>query len=94
MMISLFRSGQSKKKQEQLKAQAEAQALAFEGLNPLLAKQLSELEFQIGQLAQVQFELSQERERMRTEMDALRNAVLIPAKQEATATIALNESSQ
>ncbi len=90
MMISLFRSGQSKKKQEQLKAQA----LAFEGLNPLLAKQLSELEFQIGQLAQVQFELSQERERMRTEMDALRNAVLIPAKQEATATIALNESSQ
>ena len=90
MMISLLRSGQSKKKQEQLKAQA----LAFEGLNPLLAKQLSELEFQIGQLAQVQFELSQERERMRTEMDALRNAVLIPAKQEATATIALNESSQ
>lgn len=49
--------------------------MAFEGLNPLLAKQLTELETQIGQLAQVQFELSQERSRMRFEMDALKKAV-------------------
>ena len=53
-------------------------ALSFEGLNPLLAKQLSELETQIGQLAQVQFELGQERQRMRIEMEALRKAVSEP----------------
>jgi regulator of replication initiation timing len=49
--------------------------LSFDGLNPLLAKQLSELETQIGQLAQVQFELGQERQRMRIEMEALKKAV-------------------
>ena len=49
--------------------------LSFDGLNPLLAKQLSELENQIGRLAQVQFELGQERQRMRSEMEALKKAV-------------------
>ena len=49
--------------------------LAFDELNPLLAKQLSELEVQIGQLAQVQFELSEERSRMRHEMDALKKVL-------------------
>ena len=53
-------------------------ALSFDGLNPLLAKQLSELETQIGQLAQVQFELGQERQRMRIEMEALKKAVERP----------------
>jgi len=52
--------------------------LSFDGLNPLLAKQLSELESQIGQLAQVQFELSNERQRMRVEMEALKKAVAQP----------------
>ncbi len=51
-------------------------ALAFDGLNPLLAKQLSELETQIGQLAQIQYEMNEERRRMRNEMDALRTAML------------------
>ena len=51
-------------------------SLAFDELNPLLAKQLSELETQIGQLAQVQFELAEERQKMRFEMDALKKAVL------------------
>ena len=50
-------------------------SLSFEGLNPLLAKQLSELESQIGQLAQIQFDLSQERKSMRIEMEALKKAV-------------------
>jgi regulator of replication initiation timing len=52
--------------------------LSFDGLNPLLAKQLSELESQLGQLAQVQFELSQERQRMRVDMEALKKAVSQP----------------
>ena len=51
-------------------------SLAFDELTPLLAKQLSELETQIGQLAQVQFELAEERQKMRFEMDALKKAVL------------------
>ena len=50
-------------------------ALSFDELNPLLAKQLSELESQIGQLAQVQFQLAEERQKMRFEMDALKKAV-------------------
>ena len=49
--------------------------LSYEGLNPLLAKQLSELETQIGQLAQVQFDLTQERQHMRNEMEALKKAI-------------------
>jgi hypothetical protein len=52
------------------------EALSFDGLNPLLAKQLSELESQIGQLVQVQFELNQERRQMRTEMDTLKQTIL------------------
>ena len=52
-----------------------APALAFDELNPLLAKQLSELEVQIGQLAQVQFELAEERSKMRSEMDALKKVL-------------------
>ena len=55
--------------------QDERQNLEFGGLNPLLAKQLSELETQIGQLVQVQYELSEERQRMRSEMDLLKKAV-------------------
>ena len=51
-------------------------ALSFDGLNPLLAKQLSELESQIGQLVQVQFELNQERREMRSEMDNLKRIIL------------------
>jgi hypothetical protein len=72
------------KKPASLKSVPEA-ALSFDGLNPLLAKQLSELETQIGQLAQVQFELGQERQRMRIEMEALRKAVgEVPASADAS----------
>ena len=49
--------------------------LAFDELNPLLAKQLSEMEAQIGQLAQVQFQLAEERQKMRFEMEALKKAM-------------------
>ena len=51
------------------------QNLEFGGLNPLLAKQLSELETQIGQFVQVQYQLSEERQRMRSEMDSLKKEV-------------------
>ncbi len=51
------------------------QNLEFGGLNPLLAKQLSELETQIGQFVQVQYQLSEERQRMRSEMDLLKREV-------------------
>lgn len=51
-------------------------ALNFDELNPLLAKQLTEVDTQIGQLAQVQFEMAEERERMRNEMDALKKVLL------------------
>ena len=47
-------------------------ALGFNELNPLLARQLSELEMQIGSLAQTQFEMVEERNQMRHEMDALK----------------------
>ena len=50
--------------------------LEFDGLNPLLARQLSEMEGQLGQLVQIQFELSQEREKMRNEMNQLRQSIL------------------
>jgi regulator of replication initiation timing len=86
MMTNFFRTNQSSKKQKQ--------ALAFDGLNPLLAKQLSELEYQIGQLAQVQFDLSQERERMRIEMDALRAAVLVSTAEGTPDMMLVNEGSQ
>ena len=51
------------------------QNLEFSGLNPLLARQLSQLEAQIGQFTQVRFEMAQERERMRFEMESLKNAI-------------------
>ena len=66
-MFKFFRSKKSIPK--------EINTLGFEGLNPLLAKQLSELEFQIGQLAQAQYALSQEREKMRSEMNELKNSI-------------------
>ena len=53
----------------------EAKVLAFDELNPLLAKQLSELETQIGQFAQAQFEIAAEREKMRIDMEYLRKAI-------------------
>lgn len=49
--------------------------LSYDELNPLLAKQLSEMEAQIGQLAQVQFQLAGERQKMRYEMEALKKAM-------------------
>ena len=41
-----------------------APELTFEDLNPLLAKQLTEVELQIGQLAQMRFEIAEERRKM------------------------------
>ena len=49
--------------------------LSFEGFNPVLAKQLSEVETQLGHLAQVQFEMIEERRRMHAEMRALKSLV-------------------
>jgi peptidoglycan hydrolase CwlO-like protein len=63
------------------------EALSFDGLNPLLAKQLSELESQIGQLVQVQFELNQERRQMRTEMDSLKQTILAAQARPADAPL-------
>jgi regulator of replication initiation timing len=83
-LVRLFKSPRQK-------PETADQTLSFDGLNPLLAKQLSELETQIGQLAQVQFELSQERQRMRIEMDALRKAVGEPTP---TAAVPLNSDNE
>ena len=52
-----------------------AQVLRFDGMNPLLAKQLTEVETQIGQLVQAQYEINLERKRMRFEMDALKRSL-------------------
>ena len=71
--FGLFSRNESKANQKQMGENAPS--LAFDELNPLLAKQLSELEVQIGQLAQVQFELSEERSKMRHEMDALKKVL-------------------
>ena len=67
--------------------------LGYDGLNPLLAKQLTEVESQIGQLVQAQFEISQERSRMRSEMEELKKSVLserglmlVPQDREAAAS--------
>lgn len=54
---------------------AQTNALEFTGLNPLLARQLSQLEAQVGQFTQVRFEMAQEREKMRFEMEALKTAI-------------------
>lgn len=45
--------------------------LSIDGLNPMLAKQLSEVEAQLGRLAQVQFEMASERKKMQLEMNAI-----------------------
>ena len=54
--------------------------LSFNGLNPLLAKQLTELETQIGRFAQMQFEIGRERDRMRLEMAEIKKAVQTSAR--------------
>ena len=74
MKFNLFRIFRAKAKN------SEVDAMSFEGLNPLLAKQISELETQIGQFAQVQFDLAQERDKMRSEMDDLKKAMANPPK--------------
>ena len=73
MKFNLFRFFRAKSKD------SDVDAMSFEGLNPLLAKQISELETQIGQFAQVQFDLAQERDKMRTEMDDLKKALSKPS---------------
>ena len=69
MKMNLFRFFRADKKD------SDQGAMSFEGLNPLLAKQISELETQIGQFAQVQFDLAQERDKMRSEMEDLKKAM-------------------
>jgi hypothetical protein len=70
-LVRLFKSPRQK-------PETADQTLSFDGLNPLLAKQLSELETQIGQ-------------RMRIEMDALRKAVGEPTP---TAAVPLNSDNE
>ena len=53
--------------------------LAFDELNPLLAKQLTEVESQLGQLAMIQHEMVEERRRMHAEMRAIKSLVLATA---------------
>ena len=72
MKFNLFRFFRAGKKSSKRSVDRE---MSFEGLNPLLAKQISELETQIGQFAQVQFDLAQERDKMRSEMDDLKKAM-------------------
>lgn len=76
MRMNLFKLFSSKKHTTpETRFQSATEALVFDELNPLLAKQLSEMEAQIGQLARVQFDLAEERQRMRFEMEALKKAM-------------------
>lgn len=60
--------------------------LSFDALDPILAKQLTEVEVQLGQLAKIQSELSHERMQMKYEMNAL--IQLVSASNIAKQTVA------
>mgnify|MGYP000942207717 CR=1 FL=1 len=56
-----------------------SEELGFGELNPLLAKELTEVEAQLGQLAMIQYEMIEERRRMHSEMNAIKSLVLANA---------------